>query len=101
MLNSTRIIDVGIAIQCCLGERVRIQLGSGFSGFGWLPNWLFLGKVKALHLAEKNVFPLGVPQGGNHWWHTQKHHTRIRKTTKGDFEANIWTSVRHKFQNVG
>ena len=37
------IIDVGIAIQCCLGERVRIQLGMDGSGFGWLPDWWLLG----------------------------------------------------------
>ena len=61
----------------------------------------FFGEVQALHLAPKNLFPLGVPQGGNHWWHTQKHHTQIRKTTKGDFEANIWTNVQRHFQNDG
>ena len=33
--------------------------------------------------------------------HTQKHHTKIRKTTKGDFEGNIWTTNQRHFQNVG
>ena len=36
-----------------------------------------------------------------HSGHTQKHHTRIRKTTKGDLEGNIWTTNQQHFQNVG
>ena len=28
---STRIVDAGIAIECCLGERVRIELGIGMA----------------------------------------------------------------------
>ena len=61
----------------------------------------FFCEMKAPQLAEQNIFPQGVPQGGNHWRHTQKHHTKIRKTTKGDFEANIWTNVQRRFHNVG
>ena len=29
--RSTRIVDAGIAIECCLGERVRIELGIGMA----------------------------------------------------------------------
>ena len=49
----------------------------------------FLGRGEDPHLAPKNIFLPGVPQGGNHSGHTQKHRTQIRKATKGDFEANI------------
>ena len=33
--------------------------------------------------------------------HTQKYDCKIRKTTKGDFEGNIWTTNQRHFQNVG
>ena len=49
---------------------------------------------------RKTIFLPGVPQGGN-TQDTQKHHTKIRKTTKGDFEGNIWTTNQRYFQNVG
>ena len=80
--------------------KLRYSWGSGLNGFGWLPNWWFSGEVKALRLGEK-IFTQGIGQGRNHWWHTQKHHTRIRTATKGNVEANIWTNVQRRFQNVG
>ena len=76
-------------------------------GVGWKWVWVaprlvaFWGEVKDLHLAKNKNIPQGYSPGRNHWWHTQKHHTKIRMTTKGDFEANIWTNVWRRFQNVG
>ena len=64
----------------------------------------FWGEVKRgedPHLAEKKQIPPGCSPRCKHSGHTQKHHTKIRKTTKGDFEGNIWTTSQRHFQNVG
>ena len=64
----------------------------------------FWGEVKRgedPHLAENKNIPPGCSPRWKHSGHTQKHHTRIRKTTQGDFEGNIWTAVHRHFQNVG
>ena len=65
---------------------------------------VFWGEVKRgedPHLAEKNKNPPGCSPRWKHSGHTQKHHTRIRNTTQGDFEGDIWTTNQRHFQNVG
>ena len=63
--------------------------------------WAEVKRDEDPHLAEKNkyssrVFPK-VETLRTHTETSQKH----RKTTKGDFEGNIWTTNQRHFQNVG
>ena len=56
--------------------------------------------MKTLTSPRKNIPPRCSPRW-KHSGHTQKHHTKIRKTTKGDFEGNLKTTIRRHFHNVG
>ena len=59
--QGTDIIDAGIAIQCCLGERVRIQLRLRLWWI-WVAPKLVVSWRSEGPSSRRKVFPLGVPK---------------------------------------
>ena len=57
--------------------------------------------MKTLTSPRQKNMPPGCSPRWKHSGRTQKHHKKNRKTTKGDFEGNIWTTNQRHFQNVG